>query len=66
MADREMKSDIVNVHQLASYLHCHQATIYRLVKNGQIPAFRLGGSWRFRIDDVNEYLHQMSVSAGAR
>jgi excisionase family DNA binding protein len=61
MADSEMKKEIVTIRELASYLHCHPSTIYRLAKNGQIPAFRLGGSWRFRIDDVNSFLQQTMV-----
>ena len=49
MVNREMTKEIVTVKDLAKYLHCHQSTIYRLVKRGDIPGFRLGGGWRLRL-----------------
>jgi excisionase family DNA binding protein len=39
--------DIMTVGELASKLRCHPATIYRLVKQQKIPAFRVGYDWRF-------------------
>lgn len=67
MANGEMAREIVTVRDLAGYLHCHQSTIYRLAKRGEIPAFRLGGSWRFKIDDINRWSdRQMTVRARAR
>jgi excisionase family DNA binding protein len=44
MANGGKRDEIVTLRQLANYLHCHPSTIYWLVKNGQIPAFRLGGA----------------------
>ena len=36
----------MTVPQVAKSLVCHPATIYMLLKNRRIPAFRLGGSQR--------------------
>ncbi|HUL20413.1 MAG TPA: helix-turn-helix domain-containing protein, partial [Thermodesulfobacteriota bacterium] len=33
--------------EAADYLSVHVRTIYRLVKNGEIPGCKIGGSWRF-------------------
>jgi excisionase family DNA binding protein len=55
MLNREMTKEIVTVKDLAKYLHCHQSTIYRLVKRGEIPGFRLGGGWRFKIDEIDRW-----------
>jgi excisionase family DNA binding protein len=63
MLNSEMAKEIVTVRDLASYLHCHQSTIYRLAKRGQIPAFRLGGGWRFKIGDINRWSRHMTVGA---
>ena len=38
---------ILTVSELASYLRVHQATIYRLLKSRDLPAFRVGSDWRF-------------------
>ena len=66
MLRSEMSREIVNVKDLASYLHCHQSTIYRLAKHGEIPAFRLGGEWCFKISDIDRWAKILSNKAGTR
>ena len=41
------EDEIMTVPTLAEFLHCHQSTIYRLLKNKKIPAFKIGSDWRF-------------------
>jgi excisionase family DNA binding protein len=60
--------EIMNVSDLARYLHCHQVTIYRLVKERKIPAFKLSGGlrshsdWRFFRSDINEWIARLRVT----
>lgn len=42
-----MAPDILNVDQVAEILHLHSMTVYRLVKEGKLPGFKVGGRWRF-------------------
>lgn len=42
--------------EAAEYLSVHVRTIYRLVKNGEIPGRKVGGSWRFRKEALDEWL----------
>ena len=37
----------LSVAETARWLGVTSRTIYRLVKSGQLPAFRVGGQWRF-------------------
>ena len=37
----------LSVEETARWLGVTSRTIYRLVKSGQLPAFRVGGQWRF-------------------
>lgn len=46
---------IMTVHDVASYLRLSEAKVYRLAKEGYIPSFRLGTSWRFRRDLIEEW-----------
>jgi excisionase family DNA binding protein len=39
-------------------------TVYRLVHNGDLPAVRVGRSFRVREEDANEYLRKSFYSAG--
>jgi excisionase family DNA binding protein len=65
MLNKEMTREIVTVKDLAKYLHCHQSTIYRLVKRGEIPGFRLGGGWRFKIDEIDRWCRRTAVDRGS-
>ena len=42
-----MTQEILNVEQVAEVLHLHPMTVYRLVKEGKLPGFKVGGRWRF-------------------
>ncbi len=48
----------MTVRDLALYLDCHESTIYRLIKQRELPAFRLGGGWRFRRDQIDEWIKE--------
>lgn len=49
---------IMTVHDVANYLRLSEAKVYRLVKEGNVPSFRLGKSWRFRRDLLDEWTIQ--------
>ena len=40
--------EILTLEEVAAYLKAGKRTVYRLAQKGAIPAFKLGGSWRFR------------------
>ena len=42
-----MNAEILTVQQVAQLLHLHAMTVYRLVKEGKIPGFKVGSRWRF-------------------
>jgi excisionase family DNA binding protein len=52
---REGNVFIMTVHEVATYLRLSEAKVYRLAKEGQVPSFRLGKSWRFRKDLIDEW-----------
>lgn len=39
-------------------------TVYRLIKAGQLPAARVGKSYRVKEDDVDQYLAGTYTQAG--
>jgi excisionase family DNA binding protein len=43
------------------YLNLHVRTIYRLAKNGLIPALKVGGRWRFNKAALEEWLSGHAV-----
>ncbi len=49
---------IMTVHDIALYLRLSEAKVYKLAKEGQLPALRVGKSWRFRKDLVDEWIRK--------
>lgn len=49
-------SDVLTLKQLAEHLQLSERTIYRLLGRGQLPGFKVGGSWRFRRSVVDYWL----------
>jgi len=48
-------SKVMTVREVSAYLHLHPSTIYRLLKEHQIPAFQLGSDWRFHVDAIDRW-----------
>jgi excisionase family DNA binding protein len=46
---------ILTITELAAYLRVHPTTIYRLLREGGIPGFRVGNSWRFSQSAVEKW-----------
>lgn len=46
----------LTVAELAEYLGLAKDTIYRKAKAGEIPGMRIGRSWRFPQDVIDEWL----------
>ena len=65
MADFK-EDEILTLKELAEYLHCATSTLYRLLKTGEIPYFRLGSDFRFRTSSIAEWIQKRSVSMHRR
>lgn len=51
---------IMTIGEVADYLKVTERTIYRLAGAKQIPAFKVGGSWRFSKADIDGWIRQQS------
>ena len=51
-----LMKEILTPLDAAEYLSVHVRTIYRLAKKGEIPGRKVGGSWRFRKNALDEWL----------
>jgi excisionase family DNA binding protein len=54
----------LTIAEVASMMRVSKMTVYRLVHNGDLPAVRVGRSFRVLEEDVNEYLRKSFYSAG--
>lgn len=60
----ESRSRFVTVAEVADQLRVSNMTVYRLVQSGDLPAVRIGRSYRIREDDVDKYLAARYTQAG--
>ena len=56
----EVESEILTLEEVAAYLKAGKRTVYRLAQKGEIPAFKLGGTWRFRRSELERWIDQNS------
>jgi excisionase family DNA binding protein len=55
---------VLNVNELSHYLRVHRMTIYRLLKSGELPAFKVKGKyWRVKVDVVDQWRLRLERSA---
>ena len=50
--------------EVAAQLRVSNMTVYRLIKAGDLPAVRVGKSYRVSEDDVDRYLASSYTQAG--
>jgi len=50
--------ELMTLEELAQYLRFTTKTIYKLLKQGNIPAAKIGSKWRFDKQVIDEWLHQ--------
>ena len=62
---RAVENAIMTIGEVADYLKVTERTIYRLAGAKQIPAFKVGGSWRFSKADIDAWIKDQSTVAGA-
>ena len=51
-----MDTDIMTIREVAEYLKLTEKTTYRLVSEGELPGFKVGGSWRFRRSEIEKWI----------
>ncbi|WP_237690158.1 helix-turn-helix domain-containing protein [Nocardioides panacisoli] len=54
----------LTIAEVATMMRVSKMTVYRLVHNGELPAIRVGRSFRVTEEDVNAYLEKSFYSAG--
>ena len=54
----------LTVAEVAATMRVSKITVYRLVHSGELPAVRVGRSFRVTEEDVNEYLLKSFYNAG--
>jgi excisionase family DNA binding protein len=55
-----MQEILLTTEQVARYLKVDKFTVYRLVMQRKIPAFKVGGQWRYKKKLIDAWLLENS------
>ena len=65
-AERQVMANpaqVMTVDQVAAYLQLNRLTVYRYVREGRIPAAKIGKLYRILRSDVDQFLEAQKVGA---
>lgn len=54
--------EILTIREVADYLKVTERTLYRLVQEGKLPAFKVGNSWRLRRADIDAWIGEQTAA----
>lgn len=54
------KDNILTLPEMAKLLRVAEKTVYTLAQRGEIPAFKVGGQWRFSRDAIEVWIDEQS------
>jgi excisionase family DNA binding protein len=55
-----IETDIMTIKELAAYLKMAEKTLYKLAEERVVPGFKVGGSWRFRLSEIEAWIKAQS------
>jgi excisionase family DNA binding protein len=60
----QYQNEFFTLQELMRYLDVSRWTVYRMIEKGYLPAVKIGGQWRFKAKDVQEYVSKKLVRYG--
>lgn len=61
MTNSSKEAEILTIKEVADFLKVTERTIYRLAAAHKIPAFKVGGTWRFSRTDIDQWIKQQTA-----
>ena len=55
----EGNSPIMTIEETAKYLKIGKSTLYKMAREGKIPAVKIANQWRFRKEDIDKWLQEI-------
>jgi excisionase family DNA binding protein len=55
--------EILTLPEVAELLRIAEKTVYSLAQRSEIPAFKVGGQWRFKQADINAWIEKQKALA---
>jgi len=52
----EKRPTVMTLDEVARYLRINKSTVYRLARDGTLPAWKLGNVWRFKKEAIERWI----------
>ena len=62
MPTKSSDGSILTIKEVADYLKVNERTVYRLAGAKKIPAFKVGGTWRFLRSDIEQWIKNQTTA----
>jgi excisionase family DNA binding protein len=59
----DMSDNLLTPKQVAERLRVSPDTVKRMLRNGEMPGFRLGGQWRIPEDKFEEWIQKLQAGS---
>ena len=56
----------MTVREVANYLNVDEKTVYRLAQKGELPGFKVAGTWRFKREDIDRWIEEQKKAAAQK
>lgn len=58
-----MADELMTTRELQDFLRLDRTTLYHMLKEGRLPAFKVGGQWRFSRQEVEAWMREQRTAA---
>jgi excisionase family DNA binding protein len=58
-----MPDEILTLPEIAQLLKVAEKTVYKMAQKGELPAFKVGGQWRFKRGDLDLWIERQKASS---
>lgn len=66
MASEELRDKWFNIEDVAEYLSITEETARTWLKEGKLPAYRVGKRFKFKLSDIDEWVRSGKINEGEK
>ena len=57
------RDEVLTIKEVAALLKIADKTAYIMAQRGELPGFKVGGQWRFKRSDIDDWIEERKRSA---
>lgn len=66
MASEKLRDKWFNIEDVAEYLSITEETARTWLKEGKLPAYRVGKRFKFKLSDIDEWVRSGKINEGEK